>query len=172
MSLWLYSGYTNCSSPQLISHLFDEKCSHLVSVMLVVKFTSRMWYRRVSEPHSHLPGWSPVHLYGGRAQGQRSSDHDRVCFGPLERAECTHTRAYAEDTSSFSDNKGALVPVVPMWTRTHLWCSGFSLPLCRASPGPRAWHADGSSSGKHEDECQSDSFFFQCTLLQSIRCDV
>lgn len=71
----------------------------------------------------------------------------------------THVRAYAEDTSSFSDNNGTLVPFVPVWTRTHLWCSGFSLSLCRASPGPRAWDADGSSPGKHEDECESDSFF-------------
>lgn len=43
-------------------------------------------YRHVTEPHSRLPGWSPDHLYGGRSQGRKSSDHDRQCFEPLGRA--------------------------------------------------------------------------------------
>lgn len=46
-------------------------------------------YWHVTELHSRLPGWSPVHLYGGRAQGQRGSDHDWVCFELLGQAEHT-----------------------------------------------------------------------------------
>lgn len=67
-------------------HLLFGPQGHLVSDMLLVIFISCLRYRRVTEPHSRLPGWSPVHLYGGRARGRRSSDRDPVCFEALGRA--------------------------------------------------------------------------------------
>lgn len=98
--LIINNNYTYVKTTKIILHLIEEDYNtnntphhilfahqaHLVSGMLLVIFISCLRYRRVTEPHSRLPGWSPVHLYGGRARGRRSSDRDSVYFEALGRA--------------------------------------------------------------------------------------
>lgn len=98
---------------------------------------SHLWYRRVTELHSRLPGWSPVRLCGGGARGREGEE-----FEPLWRAEETHTRKCTDFTFTPAGHFKASLrrtradpPVSPgsqavclqsccrTWSRTSRWTS-------------------------------------------------
>lgn len=116
---------------------------------------------RVNSSHSHLQGWSPLHLCGGWTQARRGLARGSACFEAPEQAGHTWKNQMTSHTHTHSHTQPHTF--TPMCT--HLQSLGFSLSLCSALPEPGAGWADGSPS--NNNKVMEYYYILGCIMLVS-----